>query len=619
MLGSIGFQPARTADANIVVLRAGGELPAQDLERVQRGGALVLEGESAVAEMLGFRPTRTRIRAGSVEDVHQPKLRIVWERPLELPVFQLPNGAAVYSKERWNGAPLVAGVRHGRGAILWLATPPGGRGYDRYPYLLHALADLGVEPPFRSQRLWAFFDYSYRTRVDLDYIADQWLDTGIGALHVAAWHFHERHSERDEYLRRLIAACHKRGILVYAWLELPHVSEAFWNRHPEWREKTALLQDAHLDWRKLMNLQNRDCFRAISAGVGALMNEFDWDGVNIAELYFESLHGVDNPARFTPMNDDVRARYRKQTGLDPLLLVQGQLPGVKDFLEFRAGLAREMQEEWLAQTDHWRSAKPHLDVVLTHVDDRFDTGMRAAIGADAARVLPLLAKRSFTFLIEDPATVWHLGPDRYREIARRYSELTPRREQLAIDLNIVDRYQDVYPTKQQTGIELFDLIHTAAESFNRVALYFENSVQKSDRRLLAASAAVVGQVERAGQRLAVNSRSGVGVRWQGAATVDGRPWPVMDGDFVWIPGGSHVLEPSVAPISFYVRRFGGNLRSARYRGEAIELSYDAPSRALAVLSRPPVSVEIDGVPAELQLHGPATVSLPRGQHVVLIR
>ena len=30
--------------------------------------------------------------------------------------------------------------------------------------------------------------------------------------------------------------------------------------------------------------------------------------------------------------------------------------------------------------------------------------MRDAIGADAARVLPLLDTRSFTFLIEDPAT-----------------------------------------------------------------------------------------------------------------------------------------------------------------------------------------------------------------------
>ena len=65
----------------------------------------------------------------------------------------------------------------------------------------------------------------------------------------------------DEYLRRLIEACHRKAILVYVWLELPHVSEKFWDDHPEWREKTAILQDAQLDWRKLMNLTNRDCFR----------------------------------------------------------------------------------------------------------------------------------------------------------------------------------------------------------------------------------------------------------------------------------------------------------------------------------------------------------------------
>ena len=103
--------------------------------------------------------------------------------------------------------------------------------------------------------------------------------------------------------------------------------------------------------------------------------------------------------------------------------------------------------------------------MLTHVDDRFDTGMRDAIGADAARVLPLLDTRSFTFLIEDPATVWHLGPERYPAIAERYRALTPHRDKLAIDLNIVERYQNVYPTKQQTGIELFQLVHRAAGSF----------------------------------------------------------------------------------------------------------------------------------------------------------
>ena len=71
--------------------------------------------------------------------------------------------------------------------------------------------------------------------------------------------------------------------------ELPHVSEKFWDQHPEWREKTAVLQDAQLDWRKLMNLTNRAAFAEVSKGVRDLVMHFDWDGVNLAELYFESL------------------------------------------------------------------------------------------------------------------------------------------------------------------------------------------------------------------------------------------------------------------------------------------------------------------------------------------
>ena len=118
--------------------------------------------------------------------------------------------------------------------------------------------------------------------------------------------------------KRLIEACHRHGVLIYAWIELPHVSEKFWNDHPEWREKTALLQDAQLDWRKLMNLQNRDCATAIRAGLRRMIERFDWDGVNLAELYFESLEGAGNPARFTPMNDDVRAEFRAQSGWDPI-------------------------------------------------------------------------------------------------------------------------------------------------------------------------------------------------------------------------------------------------------------------------------------------------------------
>ena len=121
--------------------------------------------------------------------------------------------------------------------------------------------------------------------------------------------------------------------------------------------------------------------------------------------------------------------------------------------------------------------------MLTHVDDRFPIRRCAEkIGADASRLLPLLQQHDFTFLIEDPATIWNLGPQRYPcQIAARYAALTPARDKLAIDINVVDRYQDVYPTKQQTVVSsCFNCLHTAASAFARVAVYFENSILGAD-------------------------------------------------------------------------------------------------------------------------------------------
>ena len=98
----------------------------------------------------------------------------------------------------------------------------------------------------------------------------------------------------------MIEICHLHSIQVYAWVELPHVSEKFWTEHPEWRERTGLLGDAHLDWRKLMNLQSRDCFREVERGLRQLASRFDWDGINMAELYFESLEGYRIPLDSLP-------------------------------------------------------------------------------------------------------------------------------------------------------------------------------------------------------------------------------------------------------------------------------------------------------------------------------
>ena len=621
ILSSIGLVRQPPNLAHVFVARTGTPASNEWNERVGQGAVLILEGESSLAEMFGFQRGTGFVKVASLTDVHRPRLAIIWEKGLELPVFDLPAGATVFARERWTGTPMMAGLRRGAGLVLWVAVPPGERGYERFPYLLQALADLGMERPFSSARLWAFFDSAYRSRVDLDYFAARWRASGVAALHVAAWHFWEANAEQDAYLDKLIAACHREGILVYAWLELPHVSEKFWADHPAWREKTAILQDAQLDWRKLMNLTNRDSFRAAAEGAAALVKRFDWDGVNLAELYFESLEGIGNPARFTPMNDDVRREFRARAGFDPIDLFAGRRDAAsqKQFLDFRAELARRMEEEWLGVLEGLRREKPDLDLVLTHVDDRFDTGMRDAIGADATRVLPLLDSHSFTFLIEDPATIWNLGPQRYQAIAERYRALTGHGDKLAIDLNIVDRYQNVYPTKQQTGTELFELVHNASRNFDRVTLYFENSLLAPDLGLLPAAAATVSRVERIGPKLVVESAHGVGVPWRGAAVVDGQPWPARDGETVWLPAGAHTIEPAQADSGPRLLRLNGELKAARgVDAHSIEFSYQSAARAIAVLDRPPQTVEIDFAPAAAKSAGPNTLLLPRGQHIVTL-
>ena len=620
ILSSIGLEQKPAGIARVFVARTGAAASAEWPGRVERGSILILEGESSLAELFGFRRAKGKdnVKVTSVRDIHRPELPIVWERGLELPAYEIPAEARVFARERWNGAPLEAGIRKGAGAVLWIAVPPGQRGYERFPYLLQALADLGLEPPFESSRLWAFFDSAYRSRVDLDYFAERWRKAGISALQVAAWHFYEPDAERDAYLRKLIEACHREGVLVYAWLELPHVSEKFWNDHPEWREKTALLQDAELDWRKLMNLSNPECFRAVAAGVKSLGARFDWDGVNLAELYFESLQGVGNPSRFTPMNDDVRSEFRKSAGFDPIEIfsTRKDSASVKRFLEYRAGLAQRIEGQLLGELEAMRHSKPDLDLVLTHVDDRFDPGMRDAIGADAAAVLPLLGQHSFTFLIEDPATVWNLGAERYRTIAERYRALTDRSERLAIDINIVDRYQDVYPTKQQTGTELFELVHQAAESFDRVALYFENSLLSPDLPLLPGAGAAVEKIEMLGGKTVIYAKRPVGLRWHGAATVDGQAWPAQDGRTVWLPAGKHSVEPARDVSGPRLMRLNGELESARRASDsAMEFTYRSGARAIAILDREPTRVEVDGAVVKAATK---TLVLPRGQHLVTV-
>lgn len=627
ILTSVGLQPGPGGDATVVVVREGTAASAPEwVARAEKGTLVIVEGDTPLAGALGFRAGKKKVAVRNLMDRRVPRLPIIWEQPQELAVYEIPKEATVFTQERWSGAPLVAGYRRGAGGVLWAAVPPGARGYERFPYLVQALGELGLQPALQSRRLWAFFDSSYRSRVDLDYFAARWRKAGISALHVAAWHYFEPEESRDGYLRWLIEACHRNAILVYAWLELPHVSQKFWDDHPQWREKTALRQDAHLDWRRLMNLADPACAKAAARGVQELLSRFDWDGANLAELYFESLEGHANPSRFTPLNDTVRREFHQARGFDPLDLFDPASPrhyskapaDLRAFLDYRAELARRLQTEWMDELS--RAAGGRLDLVLTHIDDRLDRQMRDRLGADAASLLPLAVQRGFTFLIEDPATLWDLGAERYRRLAEGYKPIGAG-ARLAIDLNIVERYQDVYPTKQQTGVELFQLVQVASRSFPRAALYFEASILPQDLPWIPAAGAVVSRVEGGAGRITVDSPRGVGVAWKGPASVNGRPWPLWDGETVWLPAGPQVVEAGGAATRMRLLDFNGELRSASYSAGGVEISYFSAARALARLDRKPRRAEIDGAevtPQSQESAGGWTIMLPRGQHMVTL-
>jgi hypothetical protein len=626
IFGAVGIEPAaRAEDAPIRILGADAQ---QNAAALAEKHLVILEGWTAAAQSLGFVQKTETVSVRQICDTHAPKMQIIWQHAEDVHAVEVPAGLEVFATEKWKGIPVLAGKRTKNGAVLWLATAPGATGMERYPYLLQALVDLGLPVSVQSTTLWAFFDSAYRIRADADYMARRWRQSGISVLHVAAWHNMEADAAQDEYLKSLIDACHRNAILVYAWLELPYVSEKFWADHPTWREKTALGQDAQLDWRKLMNLENAECHRAVERQVDDLLRRFDWDGVNVAELYFESLEGASNPARFTPMNEDVRREFKQVAGFDPKLLFDPASPysaaahpdALRKFLDFRAELSSRMQADWLDVIERTRRSKPYLDVVLTHIDDRFDPEIRDALGVDIARSLPSIQARKSTLLVEDPATLWNLGPERYSKLAKKYRELSPNNRQIGADINVVERYQDVYPTKKQTGVELLELVHDAAASFGRVALYFESSIEPQDLALLSVAATTATAIAD-GADFDIDAPEPVRVAWQGPVELDGKPWPVQDGKSVLTPSGKHRLSPGAERPAVSITDFNGDIRSALASNDCVDLAYTSRSRAVAVLGWPVRSIEVDGAPfvTAASSGNITSVLLPAGQHVVTFK
>ncbi len=259
--------------------------------------------------------------------------------------------------------------------------------------------------------------------------------------------------------------------------------------------------------------------------------------------------------------------------------------------------------------------------MLTHVDDRFEPGMREKLGADVARTLPAARDRNVRVLVEDAATLWSLGPERYTKLAEKYTEIADPLRELAIDINVVERYQDVYPTKKQTGVELLELVHAAAASFSRVALYFESSIEKQDLSLLPVAASTANVWQTKAGDLNVSSTQATRIAWTGPVELNGHPWPLQDATSVLVPAGKFRLTTGVTAAPIQITDFNGTVQTAHPFNGGVEVSYQSTTRAIALVGSPLSRVDVDGAVIWQPGGGesPGYFLLPAGQHVVSFR
>jgi hypothetical protein len=105
-----------------------------------------------------------------------------------------------------------------------------------------------------------------------------------------------------------------------------------------------------------------------------------------------------------------------------------------------------------------------------------------------------------------------------------------------------------------------------------------------DWPLLAASAAPVRKAKWSGPNLELDSPQPLSVAWHGCAQVDGREWPVQDGERVLVPAGNHKLTPCVQLPVRRLTDFNGGLLDARIVKGRIHVKYENRSRAIALVS-----------------------------------
>jgi uncharacterized protein YdaL len=614
-------------------------------EFVEQGGNLITDGKNDLAEELGVKFSDKLFRISKARDKFFPEERISWRYPEPARRIDAPNIEEVFCQDEVTEAPLAVGIKLGKGKVIFFTTrfdPQSQLGYSQYPYMLEYVRKyFHLGPVIRRDALEVFFEPGSRRTISTESLVKQWVAQGVRIIHAAGWHQWAKYTY--DYAR-LVSLAHANGILVYAWIEPPQVSQKFWQDHPQWREKNYKGEDVRPSWRYPVALTDPKCVDAMVSEYRTLLQSYDWDGVNLAELYFEAARGLEDPEQFTPMHPSAREAMRRKYGIDLAAIFDRNSPWywrtnpeVKPAVtEFRVAKLHEVYERLLKMFGDVEASRPGFQVVVTAMDSHGSPELRDYIGVDMNSIVSLQRAYGFNLSVEDPELLWSTSPLRYVKIGRTYAGLVGDSSKVMLDLNILNLQQRAervtpFPTLVQTGTECFQLVHAAAEGAPRMVIYSESSINPQDYIFLpyALAGAVVYHPEKSGY--VVRSPYSFTVKLPPEfreVHIDGAPLsPARENAFL-IPAGEHHLEFHAAASNLSsnalqprILSISGNLLSAVYSNRTMEFAYESPTRTLVSVNREPTQVRVDDreyAYTVMKGNDCFTIQLPEGRHAVTL-
>ncbi|HOT97623.1 MAG TPA: DUF2334 domain-containing protein [bacterium] len=609
---------------------------------VQNGANLILECPSALSSALGIQRHEESRLVKAVTDEYYPTVRITWAAADTLAAFETEYDYITYATDPVSGWPAVIGSEYGEGRFLYWGTlfdPETRGGYGRYPFLPEMLRyQFGLKPLVRREAVEIFFDPGSREEISIEDLIKMWRKNGVRTIYAAGWHSYRDYTY--DY-GRLIALAHQNAIRVYLWLELPHVSDKFWLDHPEWREKNALGADADTSgahWRRPMALNITACRDAVMAELRNMLLAHPWDGVNLAELYYESAAGPAEPRWFTPMNQDFREFFSQRHGYDPRLLFD---PSSRRYWQrdSRALQAIYLLREEMVNDQIRRfvtlfrqveaEKKTSWEIIVTTLDAAMAPSTAAAVGVNTAAIAALADEFPFTLQLEEPPQANPAGPEDYMAMIDHGAASSRGRIPLAT-LNLVDRPQRPgLVTPQITGLELYRTLQEGQARGARLPLNSEASLYEVDSGYLPLALAAATRESLSVAQWRIDAATTVSLlldpKQHPDVLVDGSVWPAYHRGHLILPAGRHTIEPLDRTSSFF-KDFWAEGRLIALSGELLELQrivrgirlrYRSETANWMVLSEKPHAIEVDGQekrPAVMRGELGYAFALPAGEH-----